>query len=221
MEDVRRSYDSVAERYAAEFSGELAGKPLDRGLLDAMAELAGPGPIVDVGAGPGHVGAYLAGRGARTVTLDLSATMCKLARQAAALPAVAADMTAVPLPSSVATGVVCLYAVIHLDDARRPRAYAEFARVLRPGGHLLVSFHVCDEEIPARRQRHLREWRGLDVDVVFRFLDPTEEVSALERVGFEFVARLERAPHVGVEHPSRRAYLLFRRPQLPPPAGGA
>ena len=52
---TRRSYDLVAERYADELSAELAGKPLDRGLLDALAELSAPGVMVDVGCGPGHV----------------------------------------------------------------------------------------------------------------------------------------------------------------------
>ena len=52
------SYDQVAERYAAEIAGELTHKPFDRGLLDAVAELAGGGPVADVGCGPGHVAAY-------------------------------------------------------------------------------------------------------------------------------------------------------------------
>ena len=47
------SYDLVAERYAAEIAGELTHKPFDRGLLDAVAELAGGGPVADVGCGPG------------------------------------------------------------------------------------------------------------------------------------------------------------------------
>jgi len=216
VEDVRRSYDEVAERYAAELSDELEGKPLDRGLLDAMAEFAGAGLIVDVGAGPGHVGAYLVDRGTKALALDLSSKRCALARRAGGLPAVTADMAGIPLASSSVTGVVCLYAVIHLDDRKRARAYSEFARILRPGGHLLVSFHVCDDDTPPGGQRHLREWWEHQVDLVFRFLDPMEELAALARLGLEFVARLERQPHVGVEHPSRRAYLLFRRPASDP-----
>src|SRR5262245_35230589 len=38
---VRASYDAVAARYAAAFADELEGKPLERGLLDAFAELCG------------------------------------------------------------------------------------------------------------------------------------------------------------------------------------
>jgi hypothetical protein len=38
-EQTRASYDAVAEAYATAFSDELAGKPLDRALLDGFAEL--------------------------------------------------------------------------------------------------------------------------------------------------------------------------------------
>ncbi|MFJ9405855.1 hypothetical protein [Streptomyces sp. NPDC101393] len=35
---VRRSYDAVAEEYAARLHDELAGKPLDRALLGRLLE---------------------------------------------------------------------------------------------------------------------------------------------------------------------------------------
>ena len=63
-DSVRRSYDSVAEVYAAGFRDELAAKPLDRALLACLAEQAEHGaPIADLGCGPGHVAAWLTGRG--------------------------------------------------------------------------------------------------------------------------------------------------------------
>ena len=57
---LRESYDRVAGAYAARVGGELAGKPADRRLLDALAADA-EGLIGDLGCGPGHVAAYLAG----------------------------------------------------------------------------------------------------------------------------------------------------------------
>ena len=52
---VRRSYDAVAEDYAARFGGELAAKPLDRALLSSLVEQNGNGvPIADLGCGPGQ-----------------------------------------------------------------------------------------------------------------------------------------------------------------------
>jgi len=37
-------------------------------------------------------------------------------------------------------------------------------------------------------------------------------MNALTAAGFGIEARLERAPYLGHEHPSRRAYLLARKP---------
>ncbi len=211
MDDRRRSYDAVAERYAAELGSELDSKPLDRALLGVIAELADRGPVADVGCGPGHVGAYLRGLGVATIGIDLSTRMCVVADQRSNVPSAAGDMVALPLASSSVAAIVCFYAVIHLDSAEREAAYSEFARVLRPGGHALVAFHVFDDESGVGASRTRTEWWGHDIDLTFRFLDPAEELAALARVGLEPTARLDRGPQVGAEHPSHRSYLLVRR----------
>ncbi|MGW3206821.1 class I SAM-dependent methyltransferase [Streptomyces sp. NPDC001135] len=208
---TRRSYDTVAERYAAEIGDELGGKPLDRALLDAFAELACDGPIVDVGCGPGHATAHLARRGSPAYGVDLSPAMCSVAHRATALPFAAADMTALPIRSRTMGGILCWYAVIHLTQAQRADAYREFARVLRPGGHALLAFHTSDSETRPGQATHLTAWWDRPVDLTFRFLDPVAETAALAQAGLILTARLDRAPHPGHEHPSRRTYLLVRR----------
>ncbi|MFI9150663.1 class I SAM-dependent methyltransferase [Streptomyces sp. NPDC053367] len=205
------SYDTVAERYAAEIAGELTGKPLDRALLDTLAELAGDGPVLDIGCGPGHATSHLAARGARTTGLDLSPAMCAIARRTTALPFAAADMTGLPVRSASVSALCCLYAVIHLDAARRPLAYAEFARVLRPGGHALLSFHTSDPDAAPGDSRHLTTWWDHEVDLTFHFLDPATETRSLAEAGLTLTARLDREPYPDTEHPSRRTYLLVRR----------
>ncbi|NKE56828.1 class I SAM-dependent methyltransferase [Lentzea sp. PSKA42] len=201
---VRRSYDLVAARYAAELGDELAGKPLDRALLDVVAELA-DGPVLDVGCGPGHVAAYLADR-VPVVGVDLSPQMCAHA----SVPVCAGDMTALPFRSHSVSALVCLYAVIHLDAGERAAAYAEFARVLRPGGHALVAFHVRDADTRSGQERTLTQWWGNDVELTFRFLDPEVETRALAEAGLTVTARLDRAPDPRAEHASDRTYLLAR-----------
>jgi SAM-dependent methyltransferase len=209
---VRRSYDLVADRYAAEIGDELSGKPLDRALLDAFAELTAGAPVLDVGCGPGHATAYLAGHRARAAGLDLSPAMCAVAHRATALPFAAADMTALPIRAQALTGILCLYAVIHLDAPRRAAAYTEFARVLRPGGHALIAFHTSDADARTGQARTLTDWWGHPVELTFHFLDPVAETAALARAGLDLTARLDRAPQPGVEHASQRSYLLIRRP---------
>jgi SAM-dependent methyltransferase len=207
-----RKLRNSSDRYAAEIGDELRGKPLDRALLDTFAEVTAGAPVLDVGCGPGHATAYLAYRGARSVGADLSPMMCTVAHRATSLPFAAADMTALPIRSQALAGVLCLYAVIHLDGPRRAPAYAEFARVLRPGGHALIAFHTRDADVQAGQAKTLTNWWGHAVELTFRFLDPVVEAAALARAGLELTARLDREPYQGVEHASQRSYLLVRRP---------
>ncbi|MDQ2789641.1 MAG: hypothetical protein M3Y73_08010 [Actinomycetota bacterium] len=129
-EATRRSYDRVAVRYAAEISGELAGKPLDRALLNTFAEMV-EGPVLDAGDGPGHVADYLVQRALAVVSTDVSLAMCGLASQTR-LPSVGADMTALPFGPEVVGGIVCLYAG---DSSRRGAA---------GGGLRVVSARAAD-----------------------------------------------------------------------------
>jgi SAM-dependent methyltransferase len=207
MTDTRRSYDRVAERYATEIGDELRGKPLDRALLDGFAELTAGGPVLDVGCGPGHATAYLGGP---AIGLDLSPGMCRVAHRDTGLPFAAADMTALPVRTGTVAGILCLYAVIHLDAAGRAAAYAEFARVLRPTGYALIAFHTKDSETRPGEARTLTDWWGERVELTFRFLEPAEETAALAGAGLTLTARLDRAPIPGAEHPSERSYLLVR-----------
>ena len=62
--ETQTSYDRIADEYARQIYGELAGKPLDRAILDRFAErLRGRGAVCDMGCGPGQIGRYLADRG--------------------------------------------------------------------------------------------------------------------------------------------------------------
>jgi SAM-dependent methyltransferase len=212
IDSTRRSYDEVAERYTADFLDELRHKPLDRALLDAFAELVGDGTVADVGCGPGHIAAHLAGNGVRAVGLDLSPRMCAEGSRLTGLAFAAGDLCALPVRSQSLAGLTCCYAVIHLDGAARRRAYREFVRVLLPGGYALISFHTSDEDTPTGQARTATEFLGHEVELTFHFLDPAAEERALAAAGFESTARLDREPHPGVEHLSRRSYLLVRRP---------
>lgn len=79
---VRSSYDMVAEPYAQKFRDELEGKPLDRALLACLAEQADhTAPVADLGCGPGHVAAWLAGQGVRVVGIDISPATIAVGRR--------------------------------------------------------------------------------------------------------------------------------------------
>jgi ubiquinone/menaquinone biosynthesis C-methylase UbiE len=205
-DSVRRSYDAVAETYAAQFSDELAGKPLDRALLACLIEQAQPGaPVADVGCGPGHVAAWLADHGVRAVGIDRSGAMVAAGRRDH--PAVdfrEGDFLDLPAADGEFGAVVALYSIIHLEPGELSRAFAEIRRVLRPAGLALVSFHVGSEV------RHLAEWWGVAVDVDFRFLEMADVAAGLQRAGLDVQAQLERRSYPG-EVETRRGYVLAGR----------
>jgi SAM-dependent methyltransferase len=203
---VRRSYDTVAEEYAADFRDELAGKPLDRALLACLAEQADEGsPIADLGCGPGHIAARPAGRGVAVVGIDLSPGMIAAGRRD--YPEVEfreGDFLVLPAADGEFGAAIAFYSIIHLEPGELSRAFEEIHRMLRPQGLFLVSFHVGSEV------RHLGEWWGHAVDVDFRFFEPPDIADAIERSGFRAEIRLERVSYPG-EVETRRAYLLARR----------
>jgi SAM-dependent methyltransferase len=206
---TRASYDRVAAEYATRIADELDGKPLDRALLLCLAQEAGAiGPIADIGCGPGHVARYLRQQGASVLGIDLSPEMVAIARQLApSIPFQQGSMLSLDVPDAAWGGIAAFYSIIHLPPDARPQALAEFFRVLRPGGLLLLAFHIGDE------CRHLDEWWDLPVSLDFYFLQPHDVRAQLEAAGFVVVATLVRQPYApSVEHQSERAYLLARKP---------
>ncbi|WP_123027113.1 class I SAM-dependent methyltransferase [Mycolicibacterium stellerae] len=210
--DARAAYDAVATAYDAAFADELDAKPLDRALLTSFAELASSGTICDIGCGPGHVTCFLAGRHADVVGIDLSPAMVEIARQRAPdLSFTVGSILDLPVADDAWAGAVSLYSIIHLTPSDRTTACREFARVIRPGGWLLLAFHVDSPEFAVGAVNHLTSWLGQRVELDGYFLDPDDVSAQLEAAGFTVKARLEREPIDGVEYPSRRCYLLAER----------
>ncbi|MFD8705257.1 methyltransferase domain-containing protein [Kitasatospora sp. NPDC059648] len=203
---VRASYDTVAEEYLGRIGGELAHKVVDRALLGAVVEEAAGGVVADLGCGPGHVAGWMAGLGAQVVGIDLSSRMVELAaREHPGAAFRTGDLLALPAADGEFAAAVALYSVIHLAPDELLPAFTEMRRVLRPGGVLLVSFHLGAEV------RQLDEWWGHRVDVDFHFLETGAVAARLTEAGFAVEVRLEREG-LPEEADTRRGYLLARRP---------
>lgn len=207
MSRVLESYDVVAAAYATNLWDELTKKPLDRHLLRRFAEEVDGGPVVEVGCGPGQVARYLHGLGVDVSGTDLSPEMVRTAAALSpGLPFRVADLRALDVADAALSGVVSFYAIVHLADDELVPVFREWRRVLAPGGVLLLAFHVGTETV------HRDEMWELPVSLDFRFF-PVEVVrQGLEDAGLHVVEVTEREPYVGAEHPSRRCYLLARRP---------
>ena len=85
-------------------------------------------------------------------------------------------------------------------------ALREMKRVLKPGGVLLVTFHVGTEI------EHLDQWWEKPVNLDFAFYKPDEMESWLKDAGFELEETLIREPISEVEVATQRAYLFARKP---------
>ncbi|SNT27889.1 Methyltransferase domain-containing protein [Asanoa hainanensis] len=205
---IRETYDTVAAAYDAALRSELAAKPVDRALLDALLSLC-PGIVADVGCGPGHVTRHLAARHRAVVGVDLSPSMVEIARAAApSLSFEVGSMLDLPVADGAWSGIVAFYSIIHLTPAERVRAFAEFARVLEPGGWALVAFHVSADDQPPGSTQHTTSWFGSPVDLDSFYLDPAEVTADLGAAGFTVASSTMRAPLPDVEYPSHRCYLL-------------
>jgi SAM-dependent methyltransferase len=212
VDQVRASYDAVAQRYAEEIAGELAAKPVDRALYRLFAELVGDGPVGDVGCGPGHVTAHLAELGLDPIGVDPSPRMIEVARgRHPGLEFAGGSFAALPAADASWAGAVAPYSIIHVPVEGRPDAWAELTRVIRPGGWLLVAFHVGTADRPPGSTEHVAEWWGHPVDLDFHFLDPEQLTAELAAAGWTVMARTDREPWPDVEYQSRRSYLLARR----------
>jgi len=212
----RDAYDTVARAYAAQLADELDHKPLDRALLTAFLELTGPGPVADVGCGPGHVTRFLADRHPEVLGVDLSPRMVELARESApGLTFTVASMLSLPVADGAWAGAVAMYSIIHLSPPERRAAFRELARVLRDGGRLLVSFHVEGPGVPSGGTTRLTTWFGAEVDVEVHFLEPHAVRDDLTAAGFRVESTVLREPLDPAEYPSRRAYLLARQEMAP------
>lgn len=203
---IRESYDRVARSYAGALYDELAAKPLDRHLLARFAEdVRGGGLVADLGSGPGQVARFLRDAEVPAIALDLSPGM---AREALLRDprggAVAGDLRALPFADGALRGLALFYAIVHFDAAGLAAAFRECRRVLRPGGLALVAFHIGTEVV------HRGELFGEAVDLDFRFFETATVARALGDAGLDVIETVEREPYPGVEHPSRRAYLLAR-----------
>jgi ubiquinone/menaquinone biosynthesis C-methylase UbiE len=109
-------------------------EPILREILDVLPE----GEALDAACGTGRHAEYMAAHGHRVVGVDTSPDMLAHARtRVPAATFLQGDLHRLPLADNTMDTIVCSLALTHVR-ALGP-VMAEFARVLRPGGHLVIS----------------------------------------------------------------------------------
>lgn len=135
---VRRAYDDVSETYAAKRSenGNGRGAKILTEFLDSLSD---PSSVLDAGCGQGTPVLEELSASTAAFGVDFSREQLRLA--AANVPDAAlvqGDMTTLPFDDAAFDAVVAYWSLIHVPMDDHQAVIDEFARVLRPGGRILL-----------------------------------------------------------------------------------
>ncbi|MFJ8577697.1 class I SAM-dependent DNA methyltransferase [Micromonospora sp. NPDC093277] len=205
LTETRAAYDTVAVDYARLIPDVVEG-PLDRGMLTAFAEQVGPGrSVLEVGCGTGRITAHLRDLGVDVSGVDLSPGMIEVARRSyPELRFEVGSMTALAQPDAGLAGLVAWYSIIHLPPELLPDVFAEFHRVLAPGGRLLLGLKAGDRRV------RLEQAYGHTVAYDVHWLPPDRVADQLAAAGLKVRAKLVREAEGREKGP--QAILLAERP---------
>jgi ubiquinone/menaquinone biosynthesis C-methylase UbiE/DNA-binding transcriptional ArsR family regulator len=174
QDKTRAFFDSVAGRLGKDY---VPGKSW-KSLAEALLRLMPPMIIADLGAGEGSSALLLSQRAVRVIAVDSSAKMIEVGRELAARHGVKnidyrlGDMEEVPIADNEVNLVFFSQSLHH---ALHPeRAMQEAARILTPGGRILV-LDLAKHRIEEARDMYADEWLGFS---------EAELESMLQRAGF-------------------------------------
>lgn len=203
---IQAAYDAAAEEYQGAFGDDLARLPLDRQMLDRVLGAAQGGLILDLGCGTGSAGSYLSGGGAQVVGVDLSFGMLRTGRRNSLdFSACQGDMARLPFCDRAFAAAVAFYSLHSVIRDEIGSVLVEVARVLEPGGTLLVATHLGEGEV------YSDTFLGHEIATTGGTLYSEQQVmSMVSSSGFEVEVNEVREP-LSHEHASRRIYLMATR----------
>jgi ubiquinone/menaquinone biosynthesis C-methylase UbiE len=132
--DLTAGYDA----WAAHYDGPNPAVEADAVVVHDLLAALPPGDALDAACGTGRHSRHLADRGFDVIGVDANRTMLAVAE--AKVPEGdfrVGDLGALPVDDAAVDVVVCSLALTHMSDLGP--VFAEFARVVRPGGTVIVS----------------------------------------------------------------------------------
>jgi SAM-dependent methyltransferase len=139
--DVAIAYDARADEYVEKLGSVDQMASRDRETICSWRDGV-TGRILDAGSGPGHWSDVLSMGGRRHVIgMDASPRFAASARERFPhVGFVVGDLRALPLATESVGGILAWFSIIHTAPTGLPAIVDELARVLVPGGSVLVGF---------------------------------------------------------------------------------
>ena len=179
---MRDAYASVSRQYIELFDGDWGAHEVDAAFLRQHLARS-PGPVLDLGCGPGYWTAHLHALGVEVTGIDMVPEFVDHARaRHPGLDFRLGAMTEVDVPEHSVAGLLSWFSTIHVPPAELAAVLAGFRRLLAPAGTLVLGFFASDDEISA-----------FDHAVITAYRWPAGLLAErLAEAGFEEVERLER-----------------------------
>jgi SAM-dependent methyltransferase len=182
FQPVREAYSSMSEQYIDLFDGDWQAHEDETAFI--RRHFVGlPGPVLDLGCGPGYWTADLHSLGVDVTGIDMVPEFIAHARATHPGPTFRlGSMTELDAPEHSLAGILAWYSTIHLPPAELDRMLAEFRRLLTPSGMLIAGFFDSDDTVA-----------GFDHAVINAYRWPVDVFAErLAKAGFTEVQRLQQ-----------------------------
>ncbi|MFD3702787.1 class I SAM-dependent methyltransferase [Nocardia sp. NPDC058658] len=142
---VQAAYSAIHPLYI-----DLFGSPSDLAPEDTTFALThlSPGPVLDLGCGPGHFTKFLTDAGIPATGMDMVPEFITHARTTYPdIPFELGSLRTLAAPDNSVPAILAWFSLIHLDPTELPTVLAEFHRALTPNGRLVIGYFESPETV--------------------------------------------------------------------------
>lgn len=138
---TKKAYNKTADKYHNNFKNEIIQKEYDKLILDRFSDmLLTDSLICDAGCGPsGHIGKYLFDKGHKVIGIDFSQKCIDIAKSYnPKLDFRVMDIMNTHFENNIFDAIISFYSIIYTPKDHIEKIFAEFNRILKTNGKLLI-----------------------------------------------------------------------------------